>query len=223
MPQQIQTTTENATVITAEVGELLAKRAIVEARLDPDSFVSQIFLVEKSEASDKPGGPQSVCKTRWRAFTSSQISSSQGIGWPRWIEGCIPPGPNAFKPSTTSHLPLGREMLPIYLPTICPVICPKGIYEATCNETSGRISKAGLVRPNNISGWSVDHASRRSPATADNLTEQSAIRMSGIVSQSEKICTRTYTEAVISQLHDTHPVNGIINSPDLQLSRTVFM
>ena len=54
MPQQIQTTTENATLITAEVAELVSKGAIVETQLSPDSYVSQIFLVEKKDGGQRP-------------------------------------------------------------------------------------------------------------------------------------------------------------------------
>ena len=46
MPQQIHTTEENATLVTAE---LLAKGAIVETYPSPDNYVSQIFLVEKKD------------------------------------------------------------------------------------------------------------------------------------------------------------------------------
>jgi len=72
-------------------------------------------------------------------------------------------------------------MLSIYLPTIRSIICPKGIYKV--NETS---SKAGWVLPNNISGQSVDHASRQSPVTADYLTELSTTRMSGLLVNHKK-------------------------------------
>ena len=54
MPHQIQTTVENATLITAEVAELLSKGAIVETQLSPDSYVSQIFLVEKKDGGQRP-------------------------------------------------------------------------------------------------------------------------------------------------------------------------
>ena len=54
VPQQIQTTTENATLITVEVAELLSKGAIVETQLSPNSYVSQIFLVEKKGGGQRP-------------------------------------------------------------------------------------------------------------------------------------------------------------------------
>jgi len=54
MPHQIQTAAENAILITAEVAELLSKGAIVETQLCPDSYVSQIFLVEKKDGGQRP-------------------------------------------------------------------------------------------------------------------------------------------------------------------------
>ena len=54
MPHQIQTSTENATLITAEIAELLSKRAIVETLLSPDNYLSQIFLVEKKDGGQRP-------------------------------------------------------------------------------------------------------------------------------------------------------------------------
>ena len=46
---QIQTTKMNATLITAEVAELLSKGAIRETQPSPENYVSQIFLVEKKD------------------------------------------------------------------------------------------------------------------------------------------------------------------------------
>lgn len=45
IPHQIQTTTENATLITTKVAELLTKEAVAETQLSPDSYVSQIFYL----------------------------------------------------------------------------------------------------------------------------------------------------------------------------------
>ena len=54
IPNQIKTTQENSTLVTLEVMEMLSKGAIVETQLTQDSFVSQIFLVEKKDGGQRP-------------------------------------------------------------------------------------------------------------------------------------------------------------------------
>ena len=54
-PQEVQVSLEMQSQISEEIVELLSKGAIEEAQLSPQSFVSQIFLVEK-----KDGGFRSV-------------------------------------------------------------------------------------------------------------------------------------------------------------------
>jgi len=81
------------------------------------------------EASDQFERPQSICDARTlqdggppSAFRSSSTRRLDGKDGP---EGCIPPGPNSSKPSDTSNLPLGREVLQIHLSTLRPDICTK--------------------------------------------------------------------------------------------------
>ena len=50
---QINCSTEEQEMISQEIKELLAKDAIVETTLSPESFVSQIFLVEKKRKGDR--------------------------------------------------------------------------------------------------------------------------------------------------------------------------
>ena len=168
-----------------------------------------------SEAGNKSEGPQSVCETRALQDGGSspppRSSPARGLDGQNGSEGCIPPSPNPSRPSTISHFPLGREILQIHLPTIRPVICTEGIHKV--NETSSRVSKAGWLSPNNISGRSVDLTSRRSPDTADDSIDLPAFRMFGIDNQSQQIPTRTHPETGISRVRDTHPVHDIINSP----------
>ena len=89
-PHQIQTTAENATLITAEVQELLTKGAIVETQLSPHNYVSQIFLVEKKDGGQRPvinlkGLNQFVRQEYFKMeglyFLPDLLQP--GIGWPR--------------------------------------------------------------------------------------------------------------------------------------------
>ena len=125
MSQHIQTTTENLTLTTAEVAELLSKGAIVETQLYPDNYVSKVFQVEKrwrSVVGDQPKGAQSVCGARALQDGGPPLSPrptpARRLDSKVRPEGCIPSGPNPPKPSTTSHLPLGGEKLQIHMPTI---------------------------------------------------------------------------------------------------------
>ena len=47
-----------------------------------------------------------------------------------------------------------------------PIICTKGIYKV--NETSSRVSKAGRLSPDNISGRPAGSTPGQTPVTADN-------------------------------------------------------
>ena len=89
-------------------------------------------------------------------------------------------------------------MLQIHLPTIRPVICTKGIYKV--NETSGRVSKAGGLSPNNIFGRFADSTLGQAQVTADNSIDLQAFRMSGPTSQSQEVYTRPFSEDGISWL-----------------------
>ena len=54
VPSEIKTSEENAALVTLEVTALLTKGAIVETNLSANSFVSQIFLVEKKDGGQRP-------------------------------------------------------------------------------------------------------------------------------------------------------------------------
>ena len=53
-PHQIRCPSENMVQITTEVTELINKGAIIETQVTPQSFVSQIFLVEKNDGGQRP-------------------------------------------------------------------------------------------------------------------------------------------------------------------------
>jgi len=54
VPHQIRCSPESKTQITTEVLELLVKGAIAETQLTQQSYVSQIFLVEKKDGGQRP-------------------------------------------------------------------------------------------------------------------------------------------------------------------------
>ena len=218
MPQQIQTTTENATYITAEVAELVSKGGNCgDSALPRQLCVPNIPGGKerwRSEAGDQLKGPQSVCGARALQDGGPPLTPrpppAKGLDGKLRPEGCIPPGPNPPEPSAPSHLSLGGEILQIHLPTIRPVICTEGIYKV--KETSGRISKAGGLSSNNIFGRSAGSTSGQAPVTTDNSIDLQAFRMSGPTSQSQKVYTRPVSEDGISWLRDTLSDNDVIDS-----------
>jgi len=155
-----------------------------------------------AEASDQFEGPQSVCEARALQDggppSASRSSSTRRLDGKDGPEGCITLGPNSSKPSDTSNLHLGREVLQIHLPTLRPNICKEVIHKAV--ETSGRLSKARGLPPNNIHGQ---------PATADNSISLQTFRVLGLGSQSEEICATAYSE---TGFRDPHPANDSIDS-----------
>ena len=125
MPHQIQTTTENATLITAKVVELLW--AILETQLSPNSYLSQICLVEK-----KDGGQRPVINLKGlNQFLKQEHFKMEGL---HLLPDLLQPGDwmanNSSKLSNTSNLPLGREVSQIHLPTLQPDICTEVIHKA---------------------------------------------------------------------------------------------
>ena len=167
-----------------------------------------------SEASDKLEGPQPVCEAGalqdGRPPSTPGSAPTRGLDGKAGPEGCIPSGSNPPRPSATSHLPVGREMLQVHLPTIRTVICTEGIHKT--NETSSRVSKAGWLPPNNIPGRPVDCTPGQGPATTDNSIDLPTLWVSGSNGQPQKICASAYTEARISGLPSPLPVNDIDNS-----------
>ena len=77
-----------------------------------------------SETCDKPKGSQSICEDRAlqdgrpsptpRSLTATRLDGKDGS------EGCLPSDPYSCRPSTPSHLPMGREDLTSILVTPYP-------------------------------------------------------------------------------------------------------
>ena len=119
-------------------------------------------------------------------------------------EGCIPPGPNTFRISITSNLPLGRKTLKIHLPTFRFVIYTESIHKV--NETVSRVlrqvGRCLIIYLDNL--LIVYIKSRQRPVTADNSIDLPAIWMLRPNSQSQEICTRPNQGAGISPVWDSH-------------------
>ena len=85
VPPEVKTSEEKAALVTLEVTELLEKGAIVETNLSADSFVSQIFLVEKDlgyiPVINLKGLNQFIRTdiSKWRPAHSSRASTSRGL------------------------------------------------------------------------------------------------------------------------------------------------
>ena len=91
------------------------KGAIIETQVVQQSFVSQIFLVEKKDGGQRPEVPETVCENRALQDGGSppapRPASSTGLDGEVRPEGCLPSGPNSPKPSTPPNLPVGGKAL----------------------------------------------------------------------------------------------------------------
>ena len=119
----------------------LAKDAIIEAHLSPQSYVSQIFLVEKKEGRQRPvinlkdlnrfvkmeGG-------RWKAFTC--CDPSQQTGWWSWTWRMHTSRSQYIRSTKVSNR---GENLPVFMP-------PFGLTSATREFTKIMKPGVGLLR-----------------------------------------------------------------------------
>ena len=118
MPQ-IKCSTQEQEMISQEVKELLAKGAIIETTLSKESYVSQIFLVEKkeggTEAGNKPEEPQYLHTSKplpnGGSVYPSRSHPSSGLDDKNGLEGCLPSGTNPPGISTPSPVSVEWEFI----------------------------------------------------------------------------------------------------------------
>jgi len=155
VPHQIRCSPESMAQISTEVPQLLMKGAITETHITPQSFVSQIFLVEKKDggqlARNKPEVSQSLCENRAlqdkRPPSSPRSTSATGLDGEAGLEGCLPSDSNSPRPP---DIAVGRQAIHVQMSSIWPVISTKGVHKVT--EIYGGLSEANWVPPDNISG-----------------------------------------------------------------------
>ena len=123
VPHQIRCPPENMAQITTEVRELINKGAIVETQVTPQSFVSQIFLVEKKDGGQRPV-VNLKCLNRY-VKTEHKMEGLhllpdllQVLDGEVGPEGCLPPGPNSPRQLIPPNLPMGGKKLHVQVPTI---------------------------------------------------------------------------------------------------------
>ena len=146
-PPPIVTSLDNHALVTQEVQELIRKGAIVETTVSLNSFISQLFLVEKKRGggattSHQPEGIESVCSggtlQNGRSTSPSRLNPARGLDDKNGPQRCLFASANPRSSSMFSPVCLGRETLEISVPTIWPVISTKGVYqtpETSCGPT----------------------------------------------------------------------------------------
>ena len=224
VPHQIRCSPENKVQITTEVQELLDKGAILETQLTPQNFVSQIFLVEKKGGGQRPvinlKGLNQFVKTEHfkmeralqdgrpsptpRFLTATRLDGKDGS------EGCIPSDPYSSRPSTPSHLPMGREDLHVSMPTLWSLSSTQGVHKTA--ETSGRLPETKWLSPHNILRRHATAAPGQGPTTTGDPTHLPIIGELGVNGKPEKIHTDTNPGARISGLPSVLSNNETLDS-----------
>ena len=125
------------TLIIEEVQQLLAKQAIKEAQLSPNSFISQLFLVEKKGSGQGPcsgqfEGSEQYCVPRalqdGRPPHYPGPDSDRGLYDQARSERCISPDSNPSRSPTSPPISVDGET-PILMPSFWADLSSKGINQ----------------------------------------------------------------------------------------------
>ena len=128
-PPETVFSVKQAALLQEEVQSLLQKGAISLAN-SPGGFYSTLFLV--LEVPQPVGGSSPLQNGGYcNIERPPETWGLDGEGRP---EGCLLHHSNSPIPSTVSEIYSGRELFPIYLSPVQPVMCPLDIYKS--GETS---------------------------------------------------------------------------------------
>ena len=138
--------------ISEEIKELLSKGAIVEATISKESFVSQIFLVEKKEGGQSPvinlKSLNNFVKTAHFKMKGLHIlpdliqqDNNDKVGFER----CLPSGTNPPGMPSPPSVPMEQSNLPVSVPPLWVDISPTCVFknDETCSgdpEAHGHLS-----------------------------------------------------------------------------------
>ena len=167
-----------------------------------------------SETCYKPKGSQSICEDRAlqdgrptptpRSLTATRLDDKDGS------EGCLPSDPYSSRPSTPSHLPMGREDLHVSMPTLWSLSSTQGVHKTA--ETSGRLPETKWLSPHNILRRHATATPGQGPTTTGDPTHLPIIGELGVNGKPEKIHTDTNPGARISGLPSVLSNNETLDS-----------
>ena len=194
------------TLITEEVQELLAKQAIRESQLSPNSFISELFLVEKREwakASGQSEGSKQFCALRalqdGRPPLSPGPDSDRGLYDQARSERCISPDPNPSG-SPTSPISVDGENISILMPSFRADLSSKGIHKGAkatnWNTPADGDSICGLP------GWYPYPSSGQGGARESSPIDLQPFQSTRISDQHQEILTNSPTEHRIPRSSD---------------------
>ena len=157
-PSEIHTSETRCSLIAEEVTELLSKGAIEETQAGPNSFISQIFPVEK-----KGGGYRPVVNLKeLNRFVKAEHFKMEGLhllpslmlqgDWMAKIgpQGCLSAGPNSPRPPPISSISMGGQDLPVQVSPIRPISSTQSFYQAA--KASGRTTPTDRSKNDHLSG-----------------------------------------------------------------------
>ena len=132
----------------------------METNLSADSFVSQIFLVEKDlghiPVINLKGLNQFIRTdiSKWRPAHSSRASTSRGLDGKNESERCIPSDAHLSNISATPDLPVEGQVLQVHLPALRSLGSSKGVYQGP--EAGGGLLEASRLLIDHLPGQSTD-------------------------------------------------------------------
>ena len=186
-------------LITEEVQELLAKQAIKKTQISPNSFISQLFLVEK-----KGGGPETSCQPesseQFRAIRTLQngrpphspgSDSDRGSHDQTRSERCISSDPNTSGSPTSPPISVDGKDVPVQVPSLRTDISSKGIYRGA-QATNCKTSTDGDL----VSGLPGQHPyppSQQGGVRVLSSADLQPVQSTGLGNQHQKIYTDTPT------------------------------
>ena len=141
-----------------------------------------------SETCDKPKGFQSICEDRAlqdgrpsptpRSLTATRLDGKDGS------EGCLPSDPYSSRPSTPSHLPMGREDLHVSMPTLWSLSSTQSVHKTA--ETGGRLPEKKWLSPHNILRRHATATPGQGPTTTGDPTHLPIVGELGVNGKPEK-------------------------------------
>ena len=206
--------------ISTEVTDLINKGAIIETQVVQQSFVSQIFLVEKKDGGQRPVVNlkclNQYVKTEHFKMEGLHLLSGllQAQDWmvkldlkDAYLQ--VPIHPN--HQHLLTYVPVGGKELHVQMPTIWPVLSTQSVHQIA--EASGGLLEANRLSSNNISGQHANLAPEQEATTPDHPVDLPVAQGPGTYGQPEKVHNKPHSGVGVSGLSGGICINESVHSP----------
>ena len=220
VPHQIRCSPENMAQISTEVTDLINKGAIIETQVVQQSFVSQIFLVEKKDGGQRPV-VNLKCLNQYlktEHFKMEGLHLLPGLLQAQdWMVKLdlkdaylqVPIHPN--HQHLLTYVPVGRKELHVQMPTIWPVLSTQSVHQIA--EASGGLLEANRLSSNNISGQHANLAPEQEATTPDHPVDLPVAQGPRTYGQPEKVHNKPHSRVGVSGLSGGICINKSVHSP----------